>query len=102
MTTLELMHKLTENDGVTLKKGKIVIYKTGWQVADHGMECSTAAEAAEAVENMNGTCGVWLEKGIYYVDHSFRVNTKKQALEIGRQHNQISVYGWKRGALAYC
>ena len=102
MTMTEMLAKLTENDGLTLKAGKIITYKTGWQVADHGVECRTAEEAAQAVENMNGNCGVWLEKGIYYVDHSFRVKTKQQALEIGKLHNQISVYGWERGALAYC
>lgn len=51
---------------------------------------------------MNGNCGVWLENGIYYVDHSFRVDTKKEAIAIGRKHNQISVFGWKRKNLAYC
>ena len=50
----------------------------------------------------NGGCGVWLEKGVYYVDHSFRVKTKKEALEIGRKHKQISVFGWARKNLAYC
>ena len=44
----------------------------------------------------------WLENGIYYVDHSFRVDTKKEAIAIGRKHNQISVFGWKRKNLAYC
>lgn len=99
---LELMRSLVNHGGVTLKNGKEILYKSGWQVADYGVECKTAEEAAKAVENMNGNCGVWLENGIYYVDHSFRVNTKKRALEVGRAHNQISVYGWKKGNLAYC
>ena len=45
---------------------------------------------------------VRIEKGVYYVDHSFRVKTKKEALEIGRKHKQISVFGWARKNLAYC
>lgn len=99
---LELLKTLRENDGITLRAGKPIEYKTGWQVADHGVECQTAEAAAAAVVEMGGTCGIWLEKGIYYVDHSFRVKTKKQALEIGRQHSQISIFGWERKNLAYC
>lgn len=99
---LELMRSLANHGGVTLRNGKEILYKSGWQVADYGVECKTAEAAAKAIENMNGNCGVWLENGIYYVDHSFRGDTKKKALEVGRAHNQISIYGWKKGNLAYC
>lgn len=98
----EAIAALTNNDGLTLKNYNPVRYKTGWQVADYGVEAGTAEEAAKAVEKYNGSCGVWLENGIYYVDHSFRVKTKKEAISIGKLHNQISVYGWQRGNLAYC
>lgn len=101
-TIYKAIANLTNNDGLTLKKGNIVRYKTGWQVADYGVEAGTAEEATKAVEKFGGSCGVWLENGIYYIDHSFRVKTKKEALTIGKRHNQISVYGWQRGNLAYC
>lgn len=97
-----MLKNLKNNDGVTLKDGKVVEYRSGWQVADYGVECLTVEEAEKAVLEYNGTCGVWLADGVYYVDHSFRVNTKKEALEIGRAHNQISVFGWKTKKLAYC
>lgn len=99
---LEMLKALKNNDGLTLKNGKVVTYKTGWQVADHGVECKTAAEAAEAVKKMNGSCGIWYSDGVYYIDHSFRVKTKRQAMEIGRKHNQISVLKWANMSLAYC
>lgn len=99
---LEMLKALKNNDGLTLKNGKVVTYKTGWQVADHGVECKTAAEAAEAVKKMNGSCGIWYSDGIYYIDHSFRVKTKRQAMEIGRKHNQISILKWANMSLAYC
>ena len=51
---------------------------------------------------MNGNCGVWFENGVYYIDHSFRVDTKREALELGRKFNQISVFGWRTKKLAYC
>lgn len=102
MINIRTIRKLVNNDGLTLKAGKIISYKTGWQVADHGIEARSPEEAIKAVRDMKGNCGIWLENGIYYVDHSFRVDTQKEALEIGRKHSQISVFGWKRKNLAYC
>lgn len=102
MINIRTIRKLQDNDGLTLKNGKLVTYKTGWQVADHGVEATTAAECMAAVRSYNGSCGVWYSAGIYYVDHSFRVNTKKEAIRIGRENNQISVLNWRNMKLAYC
>lgn len=99
---LEQLKALTEGDGLTLKKYVSITYKTGWQVADHGVECKTAEEAVQAVVSYNGNCGIWYSEGIYYIDHSFRVKTKKEALAIGRAHNQISILKWSNMTLAYC
>lgn len=102
MINIRSIKKLSNNGGLTLKNGRIITYKTGWQVATHGVEVKTAREAIKAVKAYGGNCGVWLENGIYYVDKSFRVDTKREALEIGRKHNQISIFGWARQNLAYC
>lgn len=102
MINVRTIRKLKENDGLTLKAGKIISYKTGWQVADFGVEAHSPEEAIKAVRAFAGNCGIWLENGIYYVDHSFRVDTRKKAIEIGREYNQISVFGWKLKNLAYC
>ena len=102
MINIRTIRKLQNNDGLTLKYGKKVTYKSGWQIADHGVEARTAEEAIKAVRAMGGNCGVWLENGIYYIDHSFRVATKREALEIGRKHNQISILCWRTMGLAYC
>lgn len=102
MINIRTIRKLAENDGLTLKNGKIIRYKTGWQVATEGVICHTPQDAIKAIKAYGGNCGVWLENGIYYVDKSHRVNIKKVALEIGKECAQISVYGWARGNLAYC
>lgn len=102
MINIRTIRNLNNNDGLTLKQGKVINYKSGWQVADTGYEAKTAEEAISIVRKMKGDCGVWLENGIYYIDHSFRVNTKKKALEIGRANNQISIFCWKTKKLAYC
>lgn len=102
MINIRSILKLHNNDGLTLKKGKAITYKSGWQVATEGVECKTAREAINAVKAYNGNCGVWFADGIYYIDKSHRVNTKKEAMEIGRTCNQISVLNWKNMSLAYC
>ena len=102
MINIRSINKLNNNDGLTLKNGKAITYKSGWQVATEGVECKTAREAINAVKAYNGNCGVWFADGIYYIDKSHRVNTKREAMEIGRACNQISVLNWKTMGLAYC
>ena len=102
MINIRSITKLSENDGLTLKAGRKITYKTGWQVATEGIECHTAREAIEAVKAYDGNCGIWYAGGIYYIDKSHRVSTKREAMEIGRACNQISVLRWRDMALAYC
>lgn len=58
MINIRTIRKLNNNDGLTLKMGKIITYKTGWQVADYGIEAKSAEEAIKAVRRMCGNCGV--------------------------------------------
>lgn len=102
MINVRSIRKLQNNDGMTLKGGHVITYKSGWQVADYGKEATTPEEAIKLVREMKGDCGIWYADGIYYIDHSFRVSTKAEAIAIGRGHNQISVWGWKLQRLAYC
>lgn len=102
MINVRTIRKLQNNDGLTLKAGKIISYKSGWQVADFGYELTTAEEASKAVRQLGGNCGIWYADGIYYVDHSVRITTKKEALAIGRKYSQISIWGWKSQKLVYC
>ena len=102
MINIRSILKLAENDGLTLKAGKPITYKTGWQVATEGIETTSAREAIKAVKAYGGNCGVWYAGGVYYIDKSKRVNTKREALAIGKAHNQISVLGWQKMSLAYC
>ena len=102
MINVRTIRKLGENDGLTLKAGKIITYKSGWQVADYGKEATTPEAAIKLIRKMGGNCGIWYAGGIYYVDHSFRISTKREALEVGRKFSQISIWGWKTQKLAYC
>lgn len=102
MINIRTLKKLANNDGLTLKNGKLITYKTGYQVATEGLETADIQEAMKMIRNYKGNCGVWFSEGIYYIDKSHRVSTKKEALEIGRRCNQISVLKWATMGLVYC
>ena len=102
MINIRTILKLKNNDGLTLKNGKIITYKTGYQVATEGIETRSPQSAIMWVKIYRGNCGIWFNDGVYYIDKSHRVSTKKDALEIGRKHNQISILGWKKMNLIYC
>ena len=102
MINIRTLRRLGEDDGLTLRHGKPIVYKSGWQVATEGVECKTPEEAIKAVRAYCGECGIWYSGGIYYIDKSRRVDTKKEALRIGRECKQISVLGWRKMNLAYC
>lgn len=102
MINIRTIRKLQENDGLTLKNGRIITYKTGYQVADYGVEVKTAEDAIKAVREYKGNCGVWYSEGIYYIDHSVRINTKHDAIAMGRKYNQISILRWQGMKLIYC
>lgn len=98
-----------ENEGgLTLRNGKIVEYKTGWQVGLQGIECRTPEEVSKVLHSdlgRKGNIGIWLSGGIYYIDISKRITTKQDALKVGKLMNQQSIYGWrprKKGQLVWC
>ena len=41
MINVRTIKKLTNNEGLTIKAGKVITYKSGWQVADYGVEAHT-------------------------------------------------------------
>lgn len=102
MINIRTLRKITNNGGLTLKCGKPIVYKSGWQVATEGMETTDMAEAMKMIKAYGGNCGIWFSEGIWYIDKSKRVNTKREAMEIGRACNQISVLRWRDMGLAFC
>ena len=43
------IRNIAENDGLTLRNGKIIKYKTGWQVAYMGVKCKTPEEVSKLI-----------------------------------------------------
>lgn len=102
MINIRTLRKIANNGGLTLKNGKAITYKTGYQVATEGIETKSQEEAMKAIKAYKGDCGIWFAEGIYYIDKSHRVSTKKEALAVGRACNQISVLNWRTMGLVYC
>lgn len=102
MINIRTIKNLKENDGLTLKKGVRITYKTGYQVATTGIATSDPRVAIAAVKAYGGNCGVWFSEGIYYIDSSKRISTKSEALRIGRECSQISILKWADMSLIYC
>lgn len=102
------IRNLADNEGLTLRNGKIVEYKTGWQVGIQGVECKTPEAVSELLHKgmgRKGNIGIWYSNGIYYIDISKRITTKQDALKVGKLMNQQSIYGWrprKAGQLVWC
>ena len=102
------IRNIKENEGLTLRNGKVVQYKTGWQVGITGITCKTPEEVSRILHSdlgRKGNIGVWYSGGIYYIDISKRITTKRNALAVGKVMNQQSIYGWaprKKGQLVWC
>lgn len=102
------IRNIPEDGGLTLRNGKIVEYKTGWQVGITGITCKTPEEVSALLHNglgRHGNIGIWLHDGNYYIDVSKRIPTKKEALAVGKVMSQDSIYGWrprKKGQLVQC
>lgn len=102
MINIRTLKNLKENDGLTLKKGNRIAYKTGYQVATEGVVTQDIKEAMNTIKVYKGDCGIWYSQGMYYIDKSMRISTKKEALKIGRNCNQISILKWSDMSLIYC
>lgn len=102
MINIRTLKKLTNDDGLTLKNGKSIRYKTGYQVATEGIETTDPRVAMKAIKAYNGNCGIWFSNGIYYIDKSKRISTLRESLRVGRECHQISILRWRDMGLVYC
>ncbi len=90
------LRHLNPGDGLTLKNGRMVVYKTGYIVATHGVICHSAEEATRIIrsEEFKGNCGIWInpETGEWCIDHYRREYGKTNAHIVGGVWNQIAIF----------
>ena len=102
MINIRTLRKIKNNGGLTLKNGKIIEYKTGYQVAPEGVTTTDINCVRALILKFKGNCGLWLEDGVWYIDCCHRVATKRDALALGRKCKQISIFKWADKTLIYC
>ena len=104
------VRKLTQNQGLTLRNGKIVEYRSGYQVSTTlGVKCLSPEEAMQFIrffttraKEQGRNVGVWLYNDVYYVDVGNRIDGKKNALQAAQAAKQFSIYGWKQEKVEWC
>jgi hypothetical protein len=103
---MKSLHKqIASNGGATIKRGKIVSYKKGFQVAVNSTEQKFEA-LSEAIEYLKAlkldSVGLWLDKGIWYMDtNTKRFTSKRKALKVAQQSQQLAIWDWKNGVSIY-
>lgn len=111
MKRIDLL-KIIENGGATLDEhGRAVDFAQGYQVSKR--DCFTLSvrhtnKILQAVRSVlvdlkaGEFCGIWVDGGRVYVDVSERIARKRDALKIGRERAQISVFDWRTKSAIYC
>jgi ribose 5-phosphate isomerase len=96
---------LLKNGGGTLKDGKLIEYKTGYQVAISSQE-KTFSKLGQLVyfiqKNKLRSVGVWRDGALWFLDtNTKRINTKKEAIELAKKYHQIAIWNWKKSQTVY-
>ena len=50
---------------------------------------------------MKGDAGLWYSDGVFYVDHSIKIDDLETAIEYGKKHNQQSILKWEDMSLIW-
>lgn len=111
MKRIDLL-KILKDGGATLDEhGRAVDFARGYQVSKrdcytlsvrHTGKILRAVRSVLASLTAGEYCGIWVDGGRVYVDVSERIARKRDALKIGRERAQISVFDWRTGAAIYC
>lgn len=111
MKRIDLL-KILKDGGATLDaSGAAVSFRRGYQVSRkdcYTLNVRNVNKILRAVRSVLASltageyCGIWVDGGRVYVDISERITRKRDALKIGRERAQISVFDWRTGAAIYC
>ena len=101
--TLATIKSIKRNGGATINKyGERVSMKSGYQVSKQDLyivpveelDKLIVIEAMKLLLKRGDYLGVWIDDGKAYIDISVRIATKKEAMQRGRELNQLSVLRW--------
>lgn len=102
--TLATIKSIKRNGGATINKyGMRVSMKSGYQVSKQDLliipvdelDKYTLKELLKLLVKRGDYLGVWIDDGKAYIDISHRIATKKQAMIVGRELNQLTILRWR-------
>lgn len=97
------------NAGATLNKaGQELDYPRGYQVSVRDLETIKARDLRkkhikEMLDKLDeDSClGIWIDKGLAYIDESKRFTNKREATRFGKKNKQISIWDWGKKEAVY-
>jgi hypothetical protein len=101
--TKATINSILRNGGATINyHGERVQMKSGYQVSKRDIVVIPTADFSKyivkaLVQMLTGRgeyLGVWVNEGLVYVDISCRVATKRDAMQMGRELQQLSILRW--------
>ena len=104
--TQATINSIIRNGGATINnKGERVTLKSGYQVSKCDLMIIPVSELTKIIvkrvlENITARgeyLGLWVDNGLVYIDISRRVATKRDAMQMGRDLNQLSILRWRDG-----
>ncbi len=104
-----LLKDIIANGGMTINKEcESVKGTTGYQVSIQDMQIIKVRDLRKKsliamLDSLPaGSClGVWIEKGLAYIDNSKLITNKKKAIDFGKAKKQISIYDWAKQEVVY-
>lgn len=106
----EVLYSVVEdtlaNGGLTIKPFQNEKPETGYMVALEGYELQVPVtefftgvvadyigqHAQKLMANPSLCLGTWVNEGIVYLDLSENISSKEQALELGKERNQLAIF----------
>ena len=97
---LSIIKKALKNGGYT-----DISYKDGFMVSLYGLETQVPIGEAYSKKTMqvlrryrklakkyNGSLGLWIEKGVLFIDISINIINKDEAIKFGIENKQLAIY----------
>lgn len=109
---LQTLKNIISKGGATLNsQGRAVNFGKGFQVSKkdcYTLNINNTAKILNAINELLNTikadefAGIWIEEGKAYIDISIKIDSLSQALQLGRELKQISIFDWNTKKCIYC
>ena len=103
--TNDYIKELIKNGGSIDTEYNSIKETSGFMVSKYGYEKTFKNDDIEGIKNTikeyqkiickNEYIGIWNNNGVVYVDISKHYNSKKQALQVGKNNKQLAIYDLK-------